>query len=83
MVALTLALAASVAWGSSDFLAGVKARNVAVLTVLLVSQVAGLTEVLALLGEEDMGIGAIREQLEGLARQQDAAAAPRVHGPIH
>ncbi|MGE5635432.1 MAG: EamA family transporter [Nocardioidaceae bacterium] len=48
-MALTLALAASVAWGSSDFLAGVKARNVAVLTVLLVSQAAGLTAVLAAL----------------------------------
>jgi drug/metabolite transporter (DMT)-like permease len=47
MAAVALALAASLAWGSSDFLAGIKSRNVAVLSVLVVSQGAGLLLVLA------------------------------------
>jgi drug/metabolite transporter (DMT)-like permease len=42
MAAVALALAASLAWGSSDFLAGIKSRNIAVLSVLVVSQGAGL-----------------------------------------
>lgn len=42
MAAVALALGASLAWGCSDFLAGLKARRVAVLWVLLVSQVTGL-----------------------------------------
>lgn len=42
MFALTLAFGASVAWGSADFLAGVGCRRVALLTVLLVSQLVGL-----------------------------------------
>jgi drug/metabolite transporter (DMT)-like permease len=47
MTAVALALAASLAWGSSDFLAGIKSRNLAVLPVLVVSQAAGLVLVLA------------------------------------
>src|SRR5207244_5872450 len=42
VLALATAFGASVAWGSADFLAGVSARRVALLTVLLVSQVVGL-----------------------------------------
>ena len=42
MVPVVLALGASLAWGASDFLAGVKTRSLAVLWVLLVSQVTGL-----------------------------------------
>ena len=42
MVPVVLALGASLAWGASDFLAGFKARRLAVLWVLLVSQVTGL-----------------------------------------
>ena len=42
MFALTLAFGASVAWGSADFLAGVGCRRVALLSVLLISQVVGL-----------------------------------------
>jgi hypothetical protein len=42
MVAIALALAASLAWGASDFLAGVKTRELAVVWVLLVSQATGL-----------------------------------------
>jgi drug/metabolite transporter (DMT)-like permease len=47
MVSVALALGASVAWGCSDFLAGLKTRRLAVLWVLLVSQVTGLGLVLA------------------------------------
>jgi drug/metabolite transporter (DMT)-like permease len=47
MAAVALALAASLAWGSSDFLAGIKSRDIAVLSVLVVSQGAGLVLVLA------------------------------------
>ena len=42
MAAVLLALAASASWGVSDFLGGVKARSVNVLTILAVSQPAGL-----------------------------------------
>ena len=42
MPTLVLALGASVAWGSADFIAGVGCRRLALLTVLLVSQAAGL-----------------------------------------
>jgi drug/metabolite transporter (DMT)-like permease len=42
MAAVLLALAASASWGVSDFLGGLKARTLSVLTVLAVSQPAGL-----------------------------------------
>ncbi len=42
MAAVLLALAASASWGVSDFLGGLKTRAVPVLTVLSVSQPAGL-----------------------------------------
>jgi drug/metabolite transporter (DMT)-like permease len=47
VVAIGLALAASLAWGCSDFLAGVESRQLAVIWVLLVSQVTGLVLVTA------------------------------------
>jgi drug/metabolite transporter (DMT)-like permease len=49
-----LALAASLSWGLGDFLAGLRARRLPVLTVLVVSQAAGVTTialVVALRGE--------------------------------
>jgi drug/metabolite transporter (DMT)-like permease len=46
VVAVALALGASIAWGCSDFLAGLKARRLALLWVLLVSQATGLMLVL-------------------------------------
>ncbi len=46
MAAVALALGASIAWGCSDFLAGVKTKRLAVLWVLLVSQATGLGLVL-------------------------------------
>jgi drug/metabolite transporter (DMT)-like permease len=42
MTAIALALGASLAWGASDFLAGIKSRQLAVIWVLLVSQATGL-----------------------------------------
>ncbi len=42
MAAVALALGASLAWGLSDFLGGLKARQFAVLWVLLISQATGL-----------------------------------------
>lgn len=49
MLSVTLALGASVAWGSADFLAGITSRRVALLTVLLVTQVAALALLVAVL----------------------------------
>jgi drug/metabolite transporter (DMT)-like permease len=49
MIALGLALGASIAWGGSDFLAGLAARRLPVVTVLLLSQGAGLVLLLVLL----------------------------------
>jgi len=47
MLGVVLALGSSVAWGTSDFLGGLRARRISALTVLLVSQPVGL--VLALI----------------------------------
>ena len=41
-MAVAFALSASLAWGVSDFLGGIKTRSVALLTVLLVSQSVGV-----------------------------------------
>jgi hypothetical protein len=49
MVALGLAFGASIAWGGSDFLAGLVTRRLPVLTVLALSQGVGLLLLLALL----------------------------------
>ena len=46
MTAIALALGASLAWGLSDFLAGVQTRELAVVWVLLVSQATGLVLVI-------------------------------------
>src|SRR3954469_4733538 len=50
MLPLALALGASVAWGGSDFLAGLASRRLPVLAVLAGSQAAGLVLLLGLLG---------------------------------
>jgi len=49
MLALALALGASVAWGGSDFVAGLASRRMPLLAVLVGSQVAGLALLLGLL----------------------------------
>src|SRR4051812_50111257 len=50
MLALVLALGAGVAWGGSDFLAGLASRRLPVLAVLIGSQAAGLVLLFGLLG---------------------------------
>lgn len=45
-----LALTASLSWGVGDFLAGLHARRLPVLTVLVVSQAAGLTTIALVVG---------------------------------
>jgi drug/metabolite transporter (DMT)-like permease len=47
MLGIALALASSVAWGTSDFLGGLRSRRLSALTVLLVSQPVGLVLALA------------------------------------
>lgn len=47
MLALWLALTASVSWGAADFLGGAKSRVVPLLTVVAISQLAGLALVAA------------------------------------
>jgi len=62
MTAIALALGASLAWGLSDFLAGIKTREFAVVWVLLVSQTTGLvlvTTAAVLVGEPLPGLHAI------------------------
>jgi drug/metabolite transporter (DMT)-like permease len=46
VLAIALALGASLSWGCGDFLGGLKSRSLHVLTVLAISQVAGLSAVL-------------------------------------
>ena len=48
MLALALALGASVAWGGSDFAAGLASRRLPLPAVLLGSQAAGLVLLLGL-----------------------------------
>lgn len=48
MVAILLALFASLSWGISDFLGGLNSRSMAVATVMLVSQTVGLALLLPL-----------------------------------
>ena len=46
MIAIALALGASLAWGVGDFIGGIKSRVLPVLTVLAISQLAGFAGVL-------------------------------------
>ncbi len=50
-----LALAASLSWGVGDFLAGLSSRKLQVLTVLVVSQAAGLTSLVVLVAVRGNG----------------------------
>src|SRR5262245_2557641 len=62
MVALGLALGASIAWGGSDFLAGLVTRRLPVLTVFALSQAFGLLLLLVLLaaaGQPAPPLGAV------------------------
>jgi drug/metabolite transporter (DMT)-like permease len=60
VVAIALALASSLSWGFADFLAGIKSRTLPVLSVLALSQAAGLVTIaaiVALRGEGPPGHG--------------------------
>ena len=62
MIAVVLALGASVSWGVGDFLGGVSSRRLPTFVVMAVSQVAGLGAVVAIvaaLGEAAPGTGGI------------------------
>ena len=50
-----LALAASLSWGVGDFLAGLSSRKLQVLTVLVVSQAAGLTSLVVIVAVRGNG----------------------------
>ncbi|MDQ3889959.1 MAG: DMT family transporter [Actinomycetota bacterium] len=65
MAAIALALAASVTWGSADFVGGLLSRRLALASVVAVSQAAGLAAVLAAAAvvggvePEAVGLGAL------------------------
>src|ERR671910_3414460 len=62
MLAIALALGAAVSYGIGDFLGGLSARRVHVLTVLVLSQLVGGMAVavwVAVAGEEFLGAGAV------------------------
>ena len=55
MLAIALALGASLSWGLGDFLGGLKSRTLHVLTVLVLSQVVGLAAALTWVGASGDG----------------------------
>jgi drug/metabolite transporter (DMT)-like permease len=55
LLAIALALGASLSWGLGDFLGGLTSRRVHVLTVLVLSQVAGLAAAVVWLAASDDG----------------------------
>jgi hypothetical protein len=81
MLALALALGASIAWGGSDFVAGLASRRMPLLAVLVGSQVAGLLLLLGLLavtGEAPPPSGAVlAAAIAGLAELIGFAALYR------
>jgi len=52
MLAIALALASSVGWGTADFLGGICAKRTSVIVVALISQAAGLAFMAALLASD-------------------------------
>lgn len=71
MDALALALLASLSWGVADFVAGVQARRVPVLSILLASQLVGLAVAVIWLA----GAGGARPPAAALAAAVGAGAA--------
>jgi drug/metabolite transporter (DMT)-like permease len=55
VLALVLALSSSLCWGVSDFVGGVQARRVPLLTVILVSQAIGFAGLLVLIAARGQG----------------------------
>jgi drug/metabolite transporter (DMT)-like permease len=68
VLAIGLALGASFAWGLGDFLGGLKSRTLHVLTVLVLSQVAGIVAAL-------VWVGAAGESFPGWSATAFGAAA--------
>jgi drug/metabolite transporter (DMT)-like permease len=60
-----LALAASLSWGLGDFLAGLRTRRLPVLTVLVVSQAAGLTTIALVVALRGVGPPELRYVIYG------------------
>lgn len=65
MLGPLLALAASLSWGLGDFLAGLRTRRLPVVTVLVVSQVAGLTSIALVVALRGVGPPEARYLLYG------------------
>ena len=66
-MAALLALGAGLAWGAGDFLAGRASRVVAVLSVLVISQLAGLAAVLAWVAISRDPLPPLRDAAPGVA----------------
>jgi drug/metabolite transporter (DMT)-like permease len=81
MLAVTLAIGASLGWGVSDFLGGLKSRSMPLLAVLLASQGAALvllTGIVLVLGEGPPAIGfVLLAVIAGLGETVGAAALYR------
>ena len=56
MLAIALALGASLSWGLGDFLGGLKSRTLHVLTVLVLSQVVGIAAALTWVAASGDGV---------------------------
>ena len=65
MLGPLLALTASLSWGLGDFLAGHRTRRLAVVTVLVVSQAAGLTTIALVVAVRGVGAPDARHLLYG------------------
>src|SRR3954454_18233 len=55
MAAIALALVASISWGCADFVAGLKSRVLPILTVITISQGAGLLAIAAIVAARGQG----------------------------
>jgi hypothetical protein len=72
VAAIALGFCSAVVWGFADFLGGLKSRKLPLLTVMLVSQAAGLAVVAAAL---------IRLRSSPLREGRDVLAAALARGP--
>lgn len=75
MVAILLALGASLCWGFSDFIAGVQARRWPVLTLVLISQAAGLLVMAVIVGARAEGVPGLEESMASIGAGLVGAAA--------
>ena len=77
MLAIALALGASLSWGLGDFLGGLKSRTLHVLTVLVVSQVFGLAAALSWVAASGDGVPSWSATAWPQPPEQAAASASR------